>query len=249
MGTIDDALRVLHGRNRILVFTGAGISTDSGIPDFRGPEGLWTKEDPADFTIERYLADPEVRRRAWQRRVTIGFLDATPNRGHLAVTRLWESGRMVGCITQNVDSLHRAAGLPESALAELHGSAATTSCLACGATVPTGAIRERLESGEDDPPCRACGGILKADVVLFGEILPRAAMARAAAMAETADAVIAVGTTLGVYPAAGFPLTVASRGMPFVIINQGRTDLDDLADAIVAAPAADALETLVSRLG
>lgn len=240
---------MLLGRRRILVFTGAGISTDSGIPDFRGPEGLWTKEDPDDFTIARYLADPEVRRRAWRRRVTIGFLDAKPNRGHFAVTRLWESGRMVGCVTQNVDGLHRAAGLPDDALAELHGNAATTTCLACGVTVPTTSIRDRLGAGEDDPSCLECGGILKTAVVLFGEALPGRAMARAQAMADAADAVVAVGTTLGVYPAAGIPRGVAARGMRFVIINQGETDLDDLADAIVAAPVAEALEALVSRLG
>jgi NAD-dependent deacetylase len=249
MGTIDEAMRLLRGRRRMLVFTGAGISTDSGIPDFRGPDGIWTKVDPADFTIERYLSDPRVRRRAWQRRVIVGFLDAQPNRGHFAVTRLWESGRMVGCVTQNVDGLHRTAGLPESALAELHGSAATTSCLGCGVTIPTVTIRERLEAGEADPPCRDCGGILKTDVVLFGETLPRHAMARAEAMAGAADAVIAVGTTLGVYPAAEIPLAVVARGMPFVIINQGVTDLDDMANAVVAAPAAAALETLVAQLG
>jgi NAD-dependent deacetylase len=248
MDTIAEAARLLHGRRRILVFTGAGISTDSGIPDFRGPQGLWSREDPADFTIDRYRNDPAVRRRAWQRRLTTGFLDASPNAGHRAVTRLWESGRMVGCVTQNVDGLHRTAGLPEAVLAELHGSAATTSCLSCGATLATTVIRQRLEAGEEDPPCSTCGGILKVDVVLFGEMLPREAMARAEAMADAADAVIAVGTTLGVYPAAGIPLMVSARGMPFLIINQGGTDLDQMADAIVDSPAATALEALVASL-
>jgi len=248
MTTIDDVVRLLAGRSRILVFTGAGISTESGIPDFRGPDGVWTRVDPEDFTIDRYLIDPEVRRRSWMGRAAAGFLDALPNQGHFAVTRLWEAGVMVGCVTQNVDGLHSAAGLPGEALVELHGTASTTSCITCGATVGTREVMARIASGDDDPACRECGGILKADVVFFGEALPARAMERAMAWAGTADAVITVGTTLSVFPAAAIPLEVADRGNPFVIINRGPTDLDPIADLVVDAAAGEALSRLVAGM-
>jgi NAD-dependent deacetylase len=249
MTKIDDVARLLAGRRRILVFTGAGISTESGIPDFRGPDGVWSRVDPDDFTISRYLADPMVRRRSWMRRAAAEFLDAHPNRGHFAITRLWESGVMVGCVTQNVDGLHSAAGLPGEALAELHGTAATTSCIDCGTTTGTREVMDRVGSGEDDPACRVCGGILKADMVFFGEALPARAMERALAWADVADAVIAVGTTLSVFPAAAIPIAVADRGHPFVIINRGPTDLDPIADLVVDDDAGDALSCLVTGLG
>lgn len=249
MSTISDVADLLRGRRRILVFTGAGISTESGIPDFRGPDGVWTRVDPEDFTIERYRSDPDVRRRSWQRRATAWFLDAAPNDGHRAITRMWEAGWMIGCITQNVDGLHTAAGLPDEGLVEIHGSAATTSCLTCRRRVPTREVAARVAAGDDDPRCASCEGILKADVILFGEELPRRAMERARAMAGAADGVLAVGSTLSVYPAAGIPLAVAARGKPFVIVNQGATDLDDRADAVVPEAAGVALSALVEALG
>jgi NAD-dependent deacetylase len=246
--TIDDIAGLLRGRTRLLVFTGAGISTASGIPDFRGPDGLWTRMDPDDFTIDRYLADPEVRRRSWQSRATTGFLGARPNAAHYAVTRLWEAGLLIGCVTQNVDGLHAAAGMPDHALVEVHGTATTTSCLRCHATVDTRSVATRLGQGEDDPGCLECGGILKTDVVMFGEALPAQAVARALAMADAADGAIAVGTTLGVFPAASIPLRVAERAMPLVIVNRGPTDLDGLADLVLDADAASAMTGLVTAL-
>lgn len=248
MATLDDVADLLRGRNRLLVYTGAGISTASGIPDFRGPHGLWSRVDPDDFTIFRYLADPEVRRRVWRTRATTGVLDALPNRGHLAITRLWEAGLLVGCATQNVDGLHRSAGLPPEALVELHGTAATASCYSCGLEVPTRSVMERLEAGEEDPSCSVCGGILKTDVVMFGEALPPGAMARAHSMAESADAALAVGTTLGVFPAAEIPLAVADRGMPLVIINRGATEFDHRAALVIDADAGEALDHLARSL-
>ena len=248
MPTIADVARLLAGRTNLLVFTGAGISTGSGIPDFRGPEGIWTRVDPDDFTIDRYLADPAVRRRSWQSRATTGFLDATPNEAHHAVTRLWEAGLLVGCVTQNVDGLHAAAGLPAEALVELHGTATTTSCWTCHSAIDTRAIATRLDHGEPDPACRHCGGILKTDVVMFGESLPTGALARAIAMSDSADGVIAVGTTLGVFPAASIPLRVAERSMPFVIINRGTTEFDSLADLVLDDDVEPALIGLVASL-
>ncbi len=249
MATVDDAIAVLRGCDGLLVFTGAGISTESGIPDFRGPNGVWSQVDPTEFTIDRYLADPEVRRRSWKRRVGSGIVAAAPNQGHLAVTRMWEAELLVGCVTQNVDGLHRAAGLPEHALAELHGTATTVSCASCRQVFASAAVRERLEAGEEDPPCSWCGGILRTDVVFFGERLPARALVKAEAMAAAADGVLAVGTTLGVYPAAGIPLSVADRGRPFVIVNQGPTELDGMANLVVAARAGETLANIATGLG
>lgn len=249
MATLEEAVALLRHRRRLLVFTGAGISTESGIPDFRGPDGVWTKVDPEEFTIDRYLQDPEVRRRAWTRRVGAALRHTGPNRGHRAVTRLWEADLVVGCVTQNVDGLHQAAGLPEYALAQLHGTTATVSCVSCQATVGSEEVHARLDSGEEDPACLSCGGVLKTDVVFFGERLPIRELIKAEAMAAEADAVLAVGTTLAVYPAAGIPLLVVDRGFPFVIVNRGPTEQDDLADAVVDAPAGEALEAIAERLG
>jgi NAD-dependent deacetylase len=249
VATLDEAVALLRDRERLLVFTGAGISTESGIPDFRGPNGVWTTVDPGEFTIDRYLGDPEVRRRAWQRRVGAAALHTGPNRGHLAVTRLWEADRVVGCVTQNVDGLHHAAGLPEYAVAQLHGTTATVTCVSCHVSVGSEVVHARLDAGEPDPACLSCGGILKTDVVFFGESLPTRELIKAEAMAADADAVLAVGTTLSVYPAAGIPLLVAERGQPFVIVNRGPTELDSLADAVVDAPAGEALEAIATALG
>ena len=245
---IDHAIDVLATKRQILVFTGAGISTESGIPDFRGPSGVWTRVDPSDFTIDRYLTDPGVRVRSWAMRSDSGVLDALPNAGHAAISQLWETGRMLGCVTQNIDGLHAASGLPDDAIVELHGNAHTTICVTCGSTRASTTVLARVEAGEPDPRCRECGGILKVDVVFFGEPMPTAAMTRALAMAAACDAVIAVGSTLSVYPAAYVPLTAAEAGAPLVIVNQGPTDLDDRAEVCVAEPAGEALSAIVTAL-
>ncbi len=251
MARSDDlrrAVEMLADRRRILVFTGAGISTDSGIPDFRGPNGIWTKVDPAEFTIERYLSNPETRRRSWQMRAESGSLSAKPNSAHRAIVSLWKSGKMVGCVTQNIDGLHQRAGMPEDAVVELHGNVQRTECLDCGDRMPTSAVLERVERGESDPRCLLCNGILKASVVLFGEVLPPLATDRAFTMAQEADAVLAVGSTLSVFPAAGIPLEVARSGKPMVIVNLGPTEFDDLADARIESGAGKVLPRLVRAL-
>jgi len=241
-------VELIRGAERILVFTGAGISTESGIPDFRGPDGVWTKVDPAEFTIQRYLANPETRRRSWAMRDEGGVLSAKPNGGHKAITDLWNADRLVGCVTQNIDGLHGAAGLPPEAIVEIHGNAHTTQCLDCGNTQTTTAVMERVSAGESDPQCSECGGILKVDVVFFGEPLPEREMTRAMAMAMVADAVITVGSTLSVYPAAYVPLTVAESGRPMVIINQGPTDLDGIAATTIDGSASHELRSLANAL-
>ncbi len=244
---LSAARALLQGRSSILVFTGAGLSTESGIPDFRGPDGLWTRVDPADFTITRYRQSPEVRRRGWEMHARGELWGARspvePNRGHLAIAALWQTGRMAGCITQNVDGLHLAAGLPESALAEIHGHVRTVRCLSCGATMPIAQVLERVDAGDLDPHCQ-CGGILKTSTVMFGELLPMDQIDKAQRFSDRADAVIAVGTTMAVFPAAEFALEVARRGRPFVIVNQGATDADHLADVVIDGPAGVSLEAL-----
>ena len=248
MDPFDSAADALAGCTRILVFTGAGISTESGIPDFRGPGGVWTRVDPEEFTYSRYLANPETRQRGWAMRADSGVLDAAPNAAHLAIVDLWEAGLMIACVTQNIDGLHQAAGLPAEAIVELHGNAHQTICVSCGDLLPTRHVLERVAAGEDDPACRDCGGILKADVVFFGEMMPTGEMLRAAMAAGEADAALAVGSTLSVFPAASFPLEIAEAGHPFVIVNRGPTELDDLATVRLDGAASELLPRLVQRL-
>ena len=245
---IDQAVTTLADRTNILVFTGAGISTESGIPDFRGPQGLWKRVDPADYTYDRYVNDPEFRVDTWGKRFRSPLLDASPNEAHLAVTRLWEMGRVVGCVTQNIDGLHIAAGLGPSALVEIHGNARRIHCVACGDEPQFDDVEQRWESGTQDPECLRCGGILKTKVVYFGEELPPQATYRAWEMAEQADAVIVIGWTLSVYPAAFIPLEVVDRGNPMVIVNQGPTDHDFRAAALVDGAAGQVVLELVDRL-
>lgn len=248
MTTVAAAADLLADRHRILVFTGAGISTESGIPDFRGPNGLWTKVDPRDFTIERYLESEEVRIRSWANRFSTRSGPFEPNAAHHAVARLWDSGRMVGCITQNVDGLHQAGGLPDEAVAELHGNGRTVACVDNRHPTNRSDVEARWRNGEPDPRCTTCGAILKVGVVFFGELLPEAAVTRAAEFTAEADAVVAIGSTLGVFPAAYYPLEVASRGEPFVIVNLGETEMDAVATTRIDGEAGTVVPDLVERL-
>jgi NAD-dependent deacetylase len=245
---LERAAELLRDRQRILVFTGAGISTESGIPDFRGPQGVWTRVDPNEFTIDRYLASAETRRRSWQMRAEASALGATPNRAHRAVTDLWKTGRMIGCVTQNIDGLHQAGGLPDGAVVEVHGNVQQTVCLECRDRQPTTEVLARVAAGDEDPHCVLCNGVLKTAVVMFGEAMPPLEMQQAWEWALQADAVLAVGSTLSVFPAASIPLEVVGAGHPMVILNMGPTELDSLAAARIEAPAGDALPRLVRAL-
>jgi NAD-dependent deacetylase len=248
MDGIAAAAEALTGRQRILVFTGAGISTESGIPDFRGPDGVWTRVDPAEFTIDRYLRNRETRVRSWQMRMNSGALDASPNKAHKAIVKLWKKGRMIGCVTQNIDGLHQKAGLPDDQVIELHGNAHNTRCIECGDRHPTREVVGRVRAGEDDPTCLLCGGILKTDVVFFGEAMPPLATDLAFHLADRADAVISIGSTLSVYPAAFVPLHVAEAGHPLIIVNRGATEMDARATARIDAPAGKALPALLRAI-
>ncbi len=246
---LDTAARLLAERTRILVFTGAGVSTESGIPDFRGPDGVWTKVDPNEFTIDRYLASSATRTKSWALWSTSPLRVAEPNDAHRAIARLADLGLLEGCVTQNIDGLHQAAGLAEELTVEVHGNVRAVRCFGCSASWPTEEVFGWVDAGDADPHCPRCGGIIKMTVISFGQMMPMDEMDRAYAMAQNADAVIAVGTTLSVWPAADVPLRAAQRGIPFVIVNRGETDLDELANLKLDMPAGEAMTELVDRLG
>jgi NAD-dependent deacetylase len=239
------ANRLAHAR-RILVFTGAGISTESGIPDFRGPQGGWKTRDPARYTIQHYLADPEVRRERWQDRLTSGFDQAEPNPAHRAVTRLQQAGRAPVVVTQNIDGLHQRAGTRN--VIELHGTTTEAMCLDCARRLPIATVLERLREGDLDPHCEMCGGLLKTATISFGQQLITADMDRATQEAEICDACLAVGSTLSVWPAAGVLVHAVQTGARLVIVNKGATDLDTMADVIVAGRAGEVLPGMIQRL-
>ncbi len=208
---------------------------------------MWKKVDPAEFTLRNWVMNTAFRLTAWERRFTSEF-DFEPNDAHRAIVELWDTGAMSGCITQNIDGLHQVAGLPATAVAELHGNRHGVVCYERGHRADPAEVEERWRDGEADPKCTACGSILKSTTVLFGENLPLDAVAQAQRFADSADSVVAIGSTLSVYPAADFPLQVASRGEPFVIVNMGDTDHDQLATVKVEGKAGDVVPRLVTAI-
>jgi len=246
--SLSAAVELLETRQQVLAFTGAGISTESGIPDFRGPNGVWTKVDPSEFTIDKYVTGTDTRKRSWKMRKESGLFEARPNAAHRALVDLWEAGLLLGVVTQNIDGLHQGAGLPADAVIELHGNVQNVECLECDAAWPTPEVIARVDAGEEDPHCPDCGGIIKVAVVSFGQAMPMREVQRASELAHACDAVLAVGSTLSVYPAAYVPIEAKESGAAYVIVNQGPTEQDHLADVIVDAPAGQALPTLAESL-
>lgn len=245
---LDRAIELLQGKERLLAFTGAGISTESGIPDFRGPNGVWTKVDPSEFTFEKYVNRAETRVRSWEMRKQSGIFEAQPNAAHRALVELWVAGLLSGIVTQNIDGLHQAAGLPAEAVVELHGNVQRVKCLECEANWPTEVVIARVDSGEADPHCPDCGGIIKVSVISFGQAMPVPEMERASDLARRCDAVLAVGSTLSVYPAAYVPLEAKQTGSRYVIVNQGPTEQDHLADVVIEGSAGTVLPVFAERL-
>ncbi|GGS24043.1 NAD-dependent protein deacetylase 2 [Streptomyces aureoverticillatus] len=235
----------------VALLSGAGISTDSGIPDYRGPQGLWRRDPEAEklVTYEYYMSDPEIRRRSWQMRRENRTLQARPNAAHHAVAALEASGVPVRVITQNVDGLHQLAGMPDRKVLELHGTARTVVCTVCHARGPMTDALARVEAGEADPPCRDCGGILKSATVMFGERLDPEVLGEAVAIARACDEFIAVGTTLQVQPAAGLAGLAADHGARLTIVNAEPTPYDDRAAELVREPIGTALPALLERFG
>ena len=238
---------VLAARH-IVVLTGAGISTDSGIPDFRGPDGVWTRDPRAErlSNIGYYVADPAVRRESWQRRLAHPAWDAVPNAGHDALTRLERSGRLDVLITQNIDGLHQAAGSSAERVIEIHGSMRESICLSCGDRAPMLATLNRVRAGDQDPACLVCGGILKSATVSFGQNLYPGVLDEALDLVTSADLVLAIGSSLQVYPAADVPASAARSGIPLVIVNDEATPLDAMAALVVRGRAGDVLPPAVA---
>ncbi len=250
MDGVADVRALLEPARRVVVLTGAGISTDSGIPDFRGPQGVWTKDPAAEKAahISHYVSDPAVRERAWRSRAASPAFSAAPNAGHRALVELERSGRLHTLVTQNVDGLHLIAGSDPERLIEVHGTMREVMCLDCGDRAPMEVAIDRVLAGEADPPCRRCGGILKSATISFGQALVPEDLTRAMAAARAADLLLALGTTLSVYPAADMvPLAVA-QGAPVVIVNAEPTAMDDLADVLVRGSISEVLSAAVAGL-
>jgi NAD-dependent deacetylase len=239
-GWVEDA-------RRIVFLTGAGISTESGIPDFRGPQGVWTKDPEAEklSNIRHYVADPEVRRKSWQARLSHPAWEARPNTGHLAIVELERRGQLHALITQNIDGLHQKAGNSPERVIEVHGTVHDVVCLSCGGKGPMQATLERVRAGEADPACEDCGGILKSDTISFGQQLVPEVIDRAMQAAAEGDLFISVGTSLQVYPIAGTVQIAKQTRARVVIVNAEPTPFDPIADAVLRTPIGDTLPRLV----
>ncbi|MBK8767145.1 MAG: Sir2 family NAD-dependent protein deacetylase [Burkholderiaceae bacterium] len=230
-----DVARWIDAAQRIVVLTGAGISTDSGIPDFRGPQGVWTRNPAAEkqSTIQNYLADKEVRKAAWRGRLEHTAWSARPNRGHDALVTLERRGKLHALITQNVDELHQIAGNSPDKVIEVHGTIRRVMCWQCGERAPMEKALARVRAGEEDPACRSCGGILKSDTISFGQALVPEVIDQAMTAAGEADLLLAIGSTLQVYPVAGAVPLAKRAGAKVVIVNAEPTGMDELADAVL----------------
>jgi NAD-dependent deacetylase len=231
----------------VVALTGAGISTDSGIPDFRGPQGVWTKNPEAEkqSTLQNYVADPEVRKRAWQSRLHSPAWHAQPNDGHRAFVTLERRDRLDTLITQNIDGLHVTAGLSPSRVIEIHGTMHEVVCLACGERAAMERALARVRAGEEDPPCRSCGGILKSATISFGQGLVQEDLFRAQRAAASCDLMLAVGSKLSVYPVAGVVPVAKRAGARVVILNAEPTEMDELADVVVRGSISTILPQMV----
>jgi len=233
---------------RIVALTGAGISTESGIPDFRGPQGVWTKDPLAEklSNIHYYMADPEVRKASWRSRLSHSAWEAKPNAGHLALAAMEQRGNLHALITQNIDGLHQMAGNSSDVVIEVHGTVRDVVCMACGATSPMPSTLARVRAGEEDPPCRDCGGILKSATISFGQALVPEVIERAMTAAEQADVFFAIGSSLQVYPVAGAIPAAHAAGAKLIIVNAQATPFDDIADAVFRDPIGAILPELLA---
>jgi NAD-dependent deacetylase len=252
---VNDLAALLDDATRVVGFTGAGISTESGIPDFRSPGGVWTRYEPADFTFGRYVDSADVRARSWQMRRELARTYA-PNAGHHALARLEKAGRALGVVTQNIDGLHQDAG--SQRVVELHGTAREVMCIGhaprhgtpagCGFRAPLAWALSAVDAGDPDPSCPQCGGLVKSATVSFEQVLFPDVVEAAVALTRQADLMIAVGSSLVVYPAADLPILAVRNGARLVIVNDEPTPLDDLADLVVRGSAGAVLETAVSAV-
>jgi len=243
------AAELIMTSRRTVVFTGAGISTESGIPDFRSPGGIWDRFDPDDFTIDRFLNNEESRRKQWYI-FREGLLSdkAEPNAAHHAIAELYRLGRLDCVITQNIDNLHQKAGVPDDLVFELHGNMQWAICLQCGRRYPLDKVKARIDSGEEIPDCEACGGMLKPDIVMFGEQLPVKVLEEASRRAMAADLCIVIGSTLVVYPAAYIPVYAVEAGARLIIVNLSSTPMDHQAAVLIRAKAGEAMSKIAQKV-
>ena len=241
----------LSAARRICVLTGAGISTDSGIPDYRGPDGVWTRDPDAEklVTLGFYLADPEIRRRSWLMRQALQDADPQPNAGHAALVDLERQGRLRALVTQNIDGLHQAAGSSPELVLEIHGTVHEVVCVGCGHRTPMSAALARVAAGDPDPACLACGDVLKSATVYFGQMLDERVVQACTAAAADCDVFLAVGTSLQVWPAAGLADVALRSGARLVVVNAEPTPYDDVADLVVRERIGTALPRLMAPGG
>jgi NAD-dependent deacetylase len=246
----DDLPAWLTDARRVVVLTGAGISTESGIPDYRGPNGMWTRDPDAEklVTLSYYVNDPSIRRRAWQMRRDLQVGDIAPNAGHRALVELERQGRLRALLTQNIDGLHQQAGSSPDVVLELHGTIHQVQCLSCGDRTTMQSAMQRIDAGDPDPACLVCGGILKSATISFGQMLDAAVIDAAVDAAAGCDVFLAAGTSLTVHPAAGLLEVAARSGAHVVVVNAGPTPYDDLADLVVREPIGTALPRLLAVL-
>ena len=246
---IDEVRSWVDRAERVVALTGAGISTESGIPDFRGPQGVWTRNPQAEklSNIHYYMADAEVRKASWKARLEHPAWSAKPNAGHLALAELEQRGKLHALITQNIDELHQMAGNSPEKVIEVHGTVRKVVCMACGMTAPMQKALDRVRAGEDDPPCRDCGGILKSATISFGQQLVPEVIERAMRAAMEAEVFFAIGTSLQVYPIAGAVEIAKAAGARIVILNAEPTPFDEAADAVFREPIGATLPVLVKR--
>jgi NAD-dependent deacetylase len=246
---ISKVAQMIAAAKKVIVFTGAGISTESGIPDFRGPGGLWTKYDPDDFTIDKFLGSVATRKKMWQRLREGGLMeDAEPNASHYAIVELEKMGKLSALITQNIDNLHQKAGSNPELIRELHGNMQMLVCLNCRERYPIAMIKEQNAYSDDVPACVYCRGILKPDVIFFGEALPQKTLALATQEASECDLMIVIGSSLVVYPAAYIPVYAKQAGAKLAIINIGPTEQDHNADVLINAPAGKTMTKIINRV-
>jgi NAD-dependent deacetylase len=235
MAKVDDLKQMIADAHTVVAFTGAGISTESGIPDYRSPGGIWTKYRPIDF--DEFMSSDEARRESWRRKFASHEVmqKATPNAGHRALARLVEQGKMPFVITQNIDGLHQASGVPDDKVIELHGNATYAACLECRRRYELEWVQEIFAVDERLPLCTVCNGIIKTATISFGQAMPETEMERAREATLAADLFIVLGSSLVVYPAAGFPVLAKRKGAGLVIINREPTDQDEMADLVINA--------------
>jgi len=246
---IERLARLIIESKKVVVFTGAGISTESGIPDFRGPGGIWSRYDPEDFTIQKFLSSPAARKTIWKMSAESGLLtEAEPNPAHYAIAELYQLGKLDCVITQNIDNLHQKAGVPEDKVFELHGNTRWAVCLSCRRRFPMPEVLQKIQAGIEVPDCPDCQGILKPDAVLFGEALPQETLQEATRRSQNCDLFIVIGSTLLVYPAAYMPTYAREAGARLAIVNMTPTPLDHYATAVIRGGAGEVMSKVMEKV-